>query len=390
MAEKTMKNVPQIRFKGFSWEWEERSLENCTLRIGDGLHGTPKYVDKGDVFFINGNNLVSGRIILTEETKKVTKNEQSKDDVNLNTNTILMSINGTIGNLAQYQKERIMLGKSVAYITLDNLGKYYAYTYLQTPHIQNYFNNNLTGSTIKNLGLKTIRETNVRFPSTSEQSKIGAYFQELDRLIGQHQSKHEKMVTLKKAMLKKMFPQKGSTVPEIRFKGFSDEWEEKSLHETVDLIGTGKSNFITSPERSRDKPYAVLGSRSIIGYDNHYDYDGEFILTARVGENAGKLYQHSGKVKISDNTVYIKCPTLNYIFHSLSAFDLSKLAFGTGQPLIKASELSKLKIKIPQSPDEQIKIGAYFRQLDKLIAQHDTQLEKLKKIKLACLEKMFV
>jgi type I restriction enzyme S subunit len=198
-------DVPEIRFKGFEGKWEKKTLEQGSSKIGDGLHGTPQYVDNGGVFFINGNNLTSGEVVINSETKQVTVYEQSKNDKSLDANTILMSINGTIGNLAYYKNEKIMLGKSVAYITLNNINKTFLYGYLQTACIQNHFTNNLTGSTIKNLGLKTIRETEISLPKIEEQTKIGTFFQNLDTLITQHQKELEKLKNLKKACLEKMF-----------------------------------------------------------------------------------------------------------------------------------------------------------------------------------------
>jgi type I restriction enzyme S subunit len=151
------------------------------------LHGTPKFKDTGDVYFINGNNLVNGNIEITEETKLVSYIEQSDDDKTLDDNTILMSINGTIGNLAWYSGEKIMLGKSAAFIKIRDFNKKYIYYYLQTSTIHEYFFNNLTGTTIKNLGLKTIRETIIDVPSIGEQLKIGQFFEQLDHLITLHQ-----------------------------------------------------------------------------------------------------------------------------------------------------------------------------------------------------------
>jgi type I restriction enzyme S subunit len=180
-----------------------------------------------------------------------------------------------------------------------------------------------------------------------------------------------------------------SKVPAIRFKGFSGEWEEKELRDEIETIGTGKSIFIAEKEKSEKYQYPILGSRSVIGYDSNYDYSGNFILTARVGENAGQLYKHSGKVKITDNTVFIKSENLHYTFCLLTKFDLTKLSFGTGQPLIKASEINNLKLFISICKQEQTKIGNYFQQLDTLIAQHQQKHDKLLNLKKALLEKMF-
>ena len=107
---------PELRFKGFTDPWEQRKFSEGVSEIGDGLHGTPTYCDDGNVYFINGNNLVNGRVMISEDTKKVDEEQQSIADKSLDNTTILMSINGTIGNLAYYSGEKLMLGKSAAYI----------------------------------------------------------------------------------------------------------------------------------------------------------------------------------------------------------------------------------------------------------------------------------
>ena len=205
MFPKNGKKVPELRFAGFADDWEQRKLSEGTSKIGDGLHGTPNYSDNGDVFFINGNNLVNGKIVITKETKLVTESNQSKDDKLLNRDTILMSINGTIGNLAWYNNERVMLGKSAAYLTVSNFDKKFIFSYLQTSTIKNYFLNNLTGTTIKNLGLKTIRDTTLFVPTLEEQQKIGSFFKQLDDTIALHQRKLDLLKEQKKDFLQKMF-----------------------------------------------------------------------------------------------------------------------------------------------------------------------------------------
>ena len=174
--------------------------------------------------------------------------------------------------------------------------------------------------------------------------------------------------------------------PAIRFKGFADAWEQRKLVNEVSSVDTGKSKF-TSHESGK---YEILGSTSVIGYDNSYDYEGDFLLTARVGANAGELYRHSGKVKISDNTVFIQGSQLDFIYYALLNFDIKRLSFGTGQPLVKASELKEQIISMPTSKIERDCIGKYFCQLDHLITLHQRELEKLQNIKKSMLEKMFV
>ncbi|PRR78055.1 Type-1 restriction enzyme EcoKI specificity protein [Clostridium liquoris] len=205
MFPKNSEDFPELRFPGFTDPWEQRKLSDGTSKIGDGLHGTPEFKDTGDVYFINGNNLVNGNIEITEETKRVSYIEQSDDDKTLDCNTILMSINGTIGNLAWYSGEKIMLGKSTAFIKIRDFNKKYIYYYLQTSAIHEYFFNNLTGTTIKNLGLKTIRETIIDVPSIGEQLKIGQFFEQLDNLITLNQRKLNHLKEQKKSLLQQMF-----------------------------------------------------------------------------------------------------------------------------------------------------------------------------------------
>ncbi|WMJ76943.1 MULTISPECIES: restriction endonuclease subunit S [unclassified Sedimentibacter] len=174
-------------------------------------------------------------------------------------------------------------------------------------------------------------------------------------------------------------------VPKIRFPGFTDPWEQRKLSDETNSIDTGKSKFSSK----NDGKYEILGSTSVIGYDNNYDYEGDFLLTARVGANAGELYRHSGKVKISDNTVFIQGENLDFTYYMLMNFDIKKLSFGTGQPLVKASELKELKLTLPVSEEEKIQIGKFFHNFDNLITLHQRKLNHLQDKKRGLLQKMF-
>ena len=140
------------------------------------------------------------------------------------------------------------------------------------------------------------------------------------------------------------------------------------MSDVVDSVDTGKSRF---DKEGSSGEYPILGSTSVIGYDDEYDYEGDFILTARVGANAGSLYRHAGKVKISDNTVFIQASqNIEFLYQLLIQFDIKKLSFGTGQPLVKASELKSLELMMPSDMKEQMRIGVYFKNLDSLITLH--------------------
>ena len=176
--------------------------------------------------------------------------------------------------------------------------------------------------------------------------------------------------------------------PKIRINIFKDSlWELKTIANFVLEIGTGKSEYIIN-DYSIKNPFPILGSTSIIGFDNSFDYSGDFILTARVGANAGEIYKYSGEAKITDNTVYIKSNCLDYLYYSLLHYNLKRLSFGTGQPLIKTSELKKIKIFFPSSL-EQSAIGSLFRTLDDLLASYKDNLANYQSLKATMLSKMF-
>ena len=156
----------------------------CT--IGDGLHGTPHYVDESEYYFINGNNLNNGKITYDNKTKKISKTDFDNQSILLNDNTLLMSINGTIGKVSYYNNEKIMLGKSVAYFNIkdeNRLSKKYLYYLLQSANSIKYYQDSLTGSTILNLGLKSLREFKVQIPSIDEQKRIVSILERFDKLI---------------------------------------------------------------------------------------------------------------------------------------------------------------------------------------------------------------
>ena len=151
-------------------------------------------------------------------------------------------------------------------------------------------------------------------------------------------------------------------------------WEQRKLINEVASIDTGKSKFVINGNGN----YEILGSTSVIGYDNDYDYDGDFLLTARVGANAGDLYRYSGKVKISDNTVFIQGKQLDFIYYALLNFDIKRISFGTGQPLVKASELKVQKIYMPYKQEREL-IGKFLIYIDNLITLHQRECFFIKK-----------
>lgn len=234
----------------------------------------------------------------------------------------------------------------------------------------------------RTLGQDRFMKSRIVLPPLDEQQKIAEILSTQDKAIELQGRKIEELERFKKSCLEKMFPRKGQKVPEKRFPGFTDDWEQRKLIDEVTSIDTGKSKFTLQ----KSGVYEILGSTSVIGYDDSYDYEGDFLLTARVGANAGELYRHSGKVKISDNTVFIKGEQLDFVYYALLHFDIKRLSFGTGQPLVKASELKAQDIMMPVDSDERSAIGTYFSNLDHLITLHQRKLDEMKKQKKALMQ----
>ncbi|MDI6503096.1 restriction endonuclease subunit S [Leuconostoc suionicum] len=390
------KKVPQIRFNGFTDPWEERKLSdisNVTKLAGFEFTKYVRYQESGKIIALRGLNVKNGKLVL-DEVKYIDDSDFSKlNRSKLYKNDILLTYVGTVGELAIVpENDKYYLAPNVARIRLqDHVNSIFV---CQMMNDSNFYNRIISPliatSSQPALSMENVRKFQLLMPDYQEQEKIGSFFKQLDDTIALHQRKLDLLKEQKKGYLQKMFPKNGAKVPELRFAGFADDWEERKLNENVENIGTGRSSFKAGLDYSEQTPYEVLGSTSVISYSDSFDHSGNFVLTARVGANAGNLYKHSGNVKISDNTVYIQSKNLEFIFYLLTKYDLKKLAFGTGQPLIKASELKNLKLFFPKKFGEQQKIGSFFKQLDETIALHQRKLDLLKEQKKGFLQNMFV
>jgi type I restriction enzyme S subunit len=384
------KRVPEIRFSQFTGKWKRRKLGE----ISEKVTGKNKDNDYSETLT---NSAEFGIITQRDFFEKDISNKK-----NLNGYYIVhpdyfvynprISNFAPVGPIKRNKLERTGVMSPLYYVfqTHDVDKTYLEYYFLGNNWHRFMKLNGDSGARSDRFAIKdsVFREMPIPIPSGEEQTTIGNFFKQLDDTIAIHEQELTNLKQTKHGFLRKMFPKKGESVPEIRFPGFVGDWEQCKLSDITDSIGTGKSLFIKH-EKSADNPYAILGSTSIIGYDSDFDHKGDFILTARVGANAGNLYRYYGKAKITDNTVFIKGENLSFLYPLLNHFDLKKLSFGTGQPLIKASELKNLQIKSP-SFEEQTKIGNFFKQLDDTIALHEQELETLKETKKAFLQKMFV
>lgn len=164
--------------------WKIKTIAECSTILGDGLHGTPKYDKLGEYAFINGNNLNNGYILIKPDTKRISLSEYEKYKKNLTDRTVLVSINGTLGNVAVYRGEKIILGKSACYFNVaENCDVQFMRYVVSTPQFQQYIHSVATGTTIKNVSLKQMREYAFPCPNLFEQQRIARILYLLDKKI---------------------------------------------------------------------------------------------------------------------------------------------------------------------------------------------------------------
>ena len=188
-------------------EWKEVYIKDICTVLGDGLHGTPEYDEKGDFYFINGNNLQEGHITIKKDTKRVSQKEFLKYQKELNDRTILVSINGTIGNVAKYNNEPCILGKSACFFNVkEDIDRNFIYYVISSPHFKKSIIQQATGTTIKNVSLKQMRDYHFLIPvNLSDQRKIAGILSALDSKIENNNKINANLEAQAQALFKSWF-----------------------------------------------------------------------------------------------------------------------------------------------------------------------------------------
>lgn len=409
----TTKKVPQIRFKGFNQEWEEKTLESISEEISYGLTIRPQFITDG-IPLISARELKNGyidykiapRISKADYDKLSEKAKGKKGD-------IFLTKTGTIG-LSAYVSEDIPIAitQNISFIRITNEIFNHQFI-LQTFKTKNFYNSAISKvnqSTIMDLQLQDIRKLSIYFPDKLEQINVSNYFLQLDKLIEQKEKKYQKLKQFKKAMLDKMFPKNGADTPEIRFKGFSGKWEEKKLGELIEFIvdNRGKNpryycnegipvidNFMIKNNYHPNLREATrfIDDNLFNNFIRKYVNPNDTIITL-VGNGIGNItLVPKEKSVIIQNTLGLRFSNEKiFMFYCLLSKnkEIKHLDRGMAQPSIRQDELLDIEIKVPTDTKEQEKIGNYFQKLDSQIDLQQKELEKLKNIKKASLAKMFV
>ena len=381
--------VPKLRFSEFSDDWEEKRFVDITTKISDGIHSTPNYDEGGTYSFVNGNNLVNGVIKINSQTKKVDENEYTTHQRPLGSNTILISINGTIGNLALYNNEKVVLGKSACYLNINekDTDKLYVFNLLRTCKIKRFFNSELTGSTIKNLSLTTIKNTKLNLPTKPEQQKIAAFLTAVDTKIEQLSKKQELLGEYKKGLMQQIFSQA------IRFKAddgsdFPD-WIEKKLG---DVSIRGASNISANQLEDNNGGYKIYGAAGHLKNIDFYTEEDCYVAIVKDGAGVGRIMLLESKTSVLGTLAIIKAKQgndINFLYWLIQTINFRKYVVGSTIPHIYYRDYQAENLRIP-SLSEQTKIANFLSSIDTKIKQVGKQLNESKQFKKALLQQMFV
>ena len=411
-------DAPAIRFKGFSDAWEQRKLSELTsmhARIGWQNLRTSEFLDSGNYMLITGTDFNDGAINFS--TCHYVERERYEQDRNIqiHNGSILITKDGTLGKVAYVQGLSMpaTLNAGVFNVQIkdaNNVDEKYLFQYLKAPFLMDYVDKKATGGTIKHLNQSILVDFPVILPQRSEQTLIGAFFQQLDNLITLHQRKFEKLTNVKKSMLEKMFPQNGSSYPEIRFKGFTDPWEQRKLGDVVKEITrndpeseapimmiTANNGFIEQSERyafnnagESLKKYILLKKGELAynhGASKLRPYGSCFALTT--AENARIPFVYHCFSAENQNAEFMSIELNGAEIENQLRKIVSSGARMDGLLNISFDEYTSVSVLLPGT-EEQDRIADFFRHLDNLITLHQRELEKLQNIKKSMLEKMFV
>ncbi|MDP2345582.1 MAG: restriction endonuclease subunit S [Deltaproteobacteria bacterium] len=404
MAKQTDSKVPEVRFKGFEGEWKKKPIgevlseKKRSIVLDDNQRYELVTVKRRNGGVVSRGHL-SGREILV------------KTYFQLETGDFLVSkrqvVHGATGNVPAALNKAIVSNEYLVAIGNSEISTDFLTIISSLPDMNRKFFLSSYGVDIEKLvfDVEDWKKRTVTIPKPTEQSQISFYFKEQDRLIRLHRRKHDKLVTLKQAMLQKMFPQDGATTPEIRFKGFDAVWRKDKLGRISESYSGGTPS---------------VGNRSYYGGDIPFIRSGEInqnsteltITELGLQKSAAKMVSKgdilyalygatSGEVGISQINGAINQAILAIQPHSAHSSQFiamwlrnrkSKI-LGTylqgGQGNLSGNIVNAIEINLPSMAEQQ-KIGTYFCALDELISKHAIQLKKLKNFKSACLQKMFV
>ena len=399
MENKVLK--PKIRFKGFTGTWEQRKLNEVISEYKET-------VDSGCDLPILTSSKSEGVVLQEEHFGRIQNHDITGYNIlPLNYCTYRNRSDGVDFTFNINKRcNKGIISKFYPVFTGKNSDIFFISLELNhSKEIIHEISYTCTGTGQKVLSFLDLQKMNIKIPSYNEQHKIGQLFEKIDNLITLHQSKYDKLVNVKKALLEKMFPKDGKNVPEIRFKGFTDTWEQRKLGEIatfkqgiqVDLnkqtteINKNSIRFIRIVDYTQNTDDLRYIDKSLAKeYINKED-----VVVVRYGATAG-FVGHGISGVLANNMFTInpeKIMTKEYLYTYLKQEKIYKLLNesngSSAMPALNFTTVKDVNIEYPL-PSEQIKISDMFKQIDNLITLHQHKLEKLKNMKKSLLNKMFI
>lgn len=398
---KDSQKAPNLRFKGFTDDWEQRELSDIVERVKSyslsrsvetpNYTGT-KYVHYGDIHtkvadkITNETNLPN---IVPGDYETLRKGDiiladASEDYQGIATPSII--IDEPISN--------IVAGLHTIALRPTEIYPLFLYNLFKSTTFRKY--GYKTGTGMKVFGISVINLMNFKgyIPSYKEQEKIASILFRIDNAIVLHQRKLDQLNQLKEALLQQMFPGKGETVPKLRFAGFEGEWEDRKLKDVSDMYDNLRVPVTASDRIAGETPY--YGANGIQDYVKDYTHIGEFVLIAEDGANDlvnYPVHYVTGEVWVNNHAHVIsaiegKLDNL-FLVSRLKSMNFIPWLVGGGRAKLNGDVLKKLPIIIPHL-EEQQKIGSFFKHLDNTISDHQRKLEQLQNMKQVLLQNMFI
>ena len=390
---------PEIRFKGYTDEWEQRKLSDIYDSIGNAFVGTatPYYAEQGH-FYLESNNVKDGQINHNSEIFINDEFYEKQKDKWLHTGDMVMVQSGHVGHAAVIPEE---LDNTAAHALImfrnpkEEIEPYFLNYEYQTDKAKKKIENITTGNTIKHILASNMQEFVVDVPNYEEQKVIAGYFRNIDHLITLHQRKCDEVKTLKKYMLQKMFPQNEQKIPEIRFEGFTEAWEQRKLGDLVDRVTRKNQDLVSELPLTISAQYGLIdqneffdkrvASKDVSGY--YLIENGEFAYNKSTSTDAPwgaikRLDRYENGVLstlyiifgIKENNPVDSDFLVSYYSTNLWHKGIHEIAAegarNHGLLNIAPADFFETKLMIPQDIEEQKKIGKYFEELERLITLH--------------------
>ena len=398
------KGKPKIRFAGFDNTWEQRKLNDvASFSKGSGY-------SKGDLIEFGTPIILYGRLYTKYETsisEVDTYVEAKEGAVYSKGGEVIVPASGEtaedIARAATVDKSGILLGGDLNVVTPnEDINSAFLAISISNGNSQRELAKKAQGKSVVHIHNEEIRNLIVPFPTKAEQNKIVAYFSALDHLITLHQRKYDKLTKVKKSMLEKMFPKSGSDVPEIRFKGFTDAWEQRKFSD-VGSVAMCKRIFKEQTSAEGEVPFYKIGtfggepdafiSRKLFDeYKTKYPYPNKGDILISASGSIGRTIEFTGKDEYFQDSNIVWLKHGNEIDDGFLKVLYSVVEWSCEGSTIKRlynDNFLKTNFMLPKI-DEQIKLGTYFSNLDHLITLHQQKCDKLKNIKKFMLQNMFI